>query len=112
MSADGSVWGMCDAYGCPLFGIYGVGSKWFCFCHFRAENGAQRDAITLVLNQNRPLVDISMSLRRKGSASADLLAAENELIALTRDVGMQHSIPTGGVVGPKHAMPHFSENDR
>lgn len=102
--------GMCAAYGCPLFGVYGAGGKWFCCCHHNVD-GACNDAITMELNMRRDLVDRALNLRRTFQASAAILAAESELIEMTRQVGTQQSIHSAPVVGPTHAAHHFAETD-
>ncbi|VWB88686.1 hypothetical protein BLA13014_04106 [Burkholderia aenigmatica] len=110
MSADGVAAGSCAAYGCPMLGSFGVSGKWYCACHFRGSS-ASNDAITSVLNQNAAIVDRVKLLRSQGAGYAAILAAENELIELTREIGRQYDIPTGPVTGPSHAEPHFSETD-
>jgi hypothetical protein len=62
MSADGNAWGMCAAYGCPLFGTLG-GSPWFCFCHHGRPPGAN-DAITNCLrNSEMAVVELTKAIR-------------------------------------------------
>ncbi|MBR7905953.1 hypothetical protein KDX27_30330 [Burkholderia cenocepacia] len=110
MSADGVAAGSCAAYGCPLLGSFGVSGKWYCCCHFRGT-AASNDAITSVLVQHREKAERAVYLRRTFAGYKAILAAENELIELTREIGKQYDIPAGGVTGPTHAEPHFSETD-
>jgi hypothetical protein len=110
MNADGTAWGMCAAYGCPLLGTVGDAGKWVCCCHFNI-GGAANDAITAELHRQKPLVDRVLSLRATHAGYRAILAVESELIELTREIGRQHSIPTACVVGPTHAEPSFSEID-
>lgn len=110
MSIDDVHTDTCAAYGCPLLGSFGVGGKWFCVCHFRA-NAAVNDAITAELNRHRGIVDALLLARRTGAGHADIKALEDELISHTHEIGRQQSIPTAGVVGPTHAEPPFTETD-
>lgn len=110
MSADGTAQGMCSAWGCPLLGTVSDGGKWSCCCHFNV-GGAANDAITSELHRQKPLVDRALSLRATYAGYAAVLAAESELIEITREIGRQYSIPTAGVVGPTHAEPSFAETD-
>lgn len=57
--------GMCAAYGCPLFATMGSEGKWFCFCHVHRSH-ASNDAVTLVLNANKPIVNAIIDTRRFG----------------------------------------------
>ncbi|KVZ26987.1 hypothetical protein WL14_00650 [Burkholderia cepacia] len=91
MSADGVAAGSCAAYGCPLLGSFGVSGKWYCCCHFRGSS-ASSPAVTSVLIQHAAIVDRAKLLRRTGGGYAAILAAENELIELTREVGRQYEI--------------------
>ncbi|KVN25612.1 hypothetical protein WJ63_15900 [Burkholderia pyrrocinia] len=110
MTTDGVMGESCAAYPCPMLGSFGVSGRWFCCCHFRAS-AAANDAITSVLNQHIAIVDRIKLLRREGAGYKAILAAENQLIELTREVGRQYDMPTAGVTGPSHAEPHFSETD-
>ncbi|WP_176048171.1 hypothetical protein [Burkholderia sp. BCC1644] len=110
MNTDGVPAGSCAAYGCPMLGSFGVSGKWYCACHFRGSS-ASNDAITSVLNQHAAIVDRVKLLRREGAGYAAILAAENQLIELTREIGRQYDIPSAPVTGPTHAEPHFSETD-
>ncbi|CAG9259582.1 conserved hypothetical protein [Burkholderia diffusa] len=110
MSTDGVAAGSCAAYGCPLLGSFGVSGKWYCACHFRGT-AASNDAITSVLVQHREKAERAVYLRRTSAGYKAILAAENELIELTREIGRQYDIPSSGVTGPTHAEPHFSETD-
>lgn len=110
MSADGVVWGMCEAYGCPLLGSYGVGGKWLCCCHFRAPVAAF-DGITAEIHRHRGLVDAALLARRTGAGYKAIKHAEDQLVILTHEIGTQQSIPTAPVVGPTHGEHHFSETD-
>jgi hypothetical protein len=93
----------CAAFGCPLFGVHGVGGKWYCACHFNA-NPALNDAITLEICRRKQLVDRILLLRHEHHPDA---VAENELLNAVRGV----VAPSGGVIGPTGAQPHFSETD-
>ncbi|MDN7729217.1 hypothetical protein QZM48_04245 [Burkholderia orbicola] len=93
---DGVTGETCAAQGCPMFGSFGVSGKWFCCCHFRGSS-ASSIAVTSVLIQHAATVDRVKFLRRTGGGYAAILAAENELIELTREVGRQYEI--GGSEG-------------
>ena len=108
--ADGTAWGMCSAYGCPLPGTVGDAGKWFCFCHFNRDPTA-RDAITAELHRQKPLVDHSLHLRATYAHYRDILDVESRLIALTRELGKQQTINTATVTGPTSAPTHFAETD-
>lgn len=95
MSADGVTGEGCAAYGCPMLGSFGVSGKWFCCCHFRGSS-ASATAVTSVLNQNAAIVDRVKLLRRTGAGYAAILAAENQLIELTREIGRQYEIGGNG----------------
>lgn len=106
-NADGTPWGMCSAYGCPLIGSMSddVGGKWYCFCHVRQPHSLN-DAITAVLHRNRPMVDRVIAARRAHAANAGL---EGELLRMIQDVGTTAPIPTSPVTGPTHANVHYME---
>lgn len=91
MSMDGVTGETCAAQGCPMLGSFGVSGKWFCCCHFRGSS-ASSAAVTSVLIQHAAIVDRVKLLRRTGGGYAAILAAENELIELTREVGRQYEI--------------------
>ena len=42
---NGTDWGQCVAYGCPLAGSMGSDGKWYCFCHVGRSSG-DNDNIT------------------------------------------------------------------
>lgn len=104
---DGRPWGMCSAYGCPLFGSMAedAGGKWYCFCHVRQPHSLN-DAITAVLHRNRPMVDRVINERRVHCANG---ALEAEILRMIQDAGTTASIPTSPVTGPTHAMTHYTE---
>ena len=64
MSApNGTEWGGCFAYGCPLLGTVGRGDGWACFCHYGAQShDLQR--VTQVLRAESVVVDATLSIRR------------------------------------------------
>ncbi|MBR8074382.1 hypothetical protein KDX14_33190 [Burkholderia cenocepacia] len=95
MSMDGVTGETCAAQGCPMLGSFGVSGKWFCCCHFRGSS-ASSVAVTSVLIQHAAIVDRVKLLRRTGGSYADILAAENSLIELTREVGRQYEIGGNG----------------
>ncbi|UUX38865.1 hypothetical protein NTJ56_08700 [Burkholderia contaminans] len=148
---NGQAWGMCAAFGCPLFGTVGSDGRWYCFCH-AGRPSAANDAITQALHANAPIVDATLSIRRHFSSFRDDPAAyraiqralrdhgredllfgkpdesphrpgkpivkqwlarlERELIRLTADLGQQRfpvTVPTAPVIGPTHALQHYSE---
>ena len=96
MSLDAVTGDTCPAQGCPMLGSFGVSGKWFCCCHFRGSS-ASSAAVTSVLIQHAAIVDRVKLLRRTGGSYADILAAENSLIELTREIGRQYEI--GGSEG-------------
>lgn len=102
---------MCEAYGCPLFGSFGVGSKWLCCCHFRANAGTN-DAITAEIHRHKNLVDASLTARRTGAGYAAIKHIEDQLVILTAEIWQQQSIPTVGVVGPTSGAEHFAETGK
>lgn len=150
----GQEWGMCAAYGCPLFGSVGGDGRWFCFCH-AGRPSASNDAVTQRLRSDEcwPLVQSSLEIRRNlgsfhdapdayraiqrrlaiadrkdilmGSADCSphkpgkpivrmwLARIERELIRLTGSSGKQQGlsglVPTAPVIGPTHAMQHYTE---
>lgn len=71
MSAESSEWGMCAAFGCPLFGTLG-GHPWYCFCHHGRPSGAN-DAITAKLRGEElsPIVEATLDIRRCFSSFRD-----------------------------------------
>lgn len=42
---NGTAWGQCAAYGCPLAGSMGGEGKWYCFCHV-GRSSSDNDNIT------------------------------------------------------------------
>ncbi|MFM0101978.1 hypothetical protein PQR01_00320 [Paraburkholderia rhynchosiae] len=62
--ANGQAWGMCAAFGCPLFGTMGSDGGWYCFCH-AGKPSVFNDAITRELRENQiEVVDITLQIRR------------------------------------------------
>jgi hypothetical protein len=60
----GQAWGMCAAFGCPLFGTMGSDGGWYCFCH-AGKPSVFNDAITRELREHQsPVVDVTLQLRR------------------------------------------------
>jgi hypothetical protein len=108
MSTSADEWGYCAAFGCPLLGSFGVGGKWYCCCHFRA-NPSSNDAITAAINRHSNLVQRALSARQTFAGYAEIKAAEDELVEITREIGRQSSIPTAPIIGPTHAMTHYAE---
>lgn len=68
---QGQPWGMCAAYGCPLFGSLG-GAPWYCFCHANRPP-ASNDAITGILHGDAAwaIVQATLDIRRHSSSFAD-----------------------------------------
>ncbi|PTB28864.1 hypothetical protein C9I56_11280 [Paraburkholderia caribensis] len=63
---NGTPWGMCAAYGCPLPGTVGSESRWYCFCHVNKPSNFN-DAITRELREKqKPIVDAIAILRVRG----------------------------------------------
>ena len=61
---NGQAWGMCAAFGCPLFGTMGSDGAWYCFCHV-GKPGVFNDAITRELRDKQiEVVDITLQIRR------------------------------------------------
>lgn len=83
MSTDGTPWGMCEAFGCPLNGTVGHGGKWFCFCHAQT-NGSRNDAITAALKRHEWLVNATLDIRRF-YGTADWSTALNGIEKLLAD---------------------------
>lgn len=83
---------LCAAYGCPLLGVLGSGGKWYCGCHFNADQNLN-DAITAELHRRPEIVERIMLARRHGCANGKL---EGELIAEVRDAVSQQSLPMEG----------------
>ncbi|WP_412021521.1 hypothetical protein [Burkholderia cepacia] len=88
---DGVTGETCAALSCPLLGSFGVAGKWYCACHFRGS-AASSAAVTSVLVHHRDKVERAVYLRRTFAGYAAILAAENELIELTRVIGRQYEI--------------------
>lgn len=142
---NGQAWGMCAAFGCPLFGTLGHDGQWYCFCH-AGKPSVFNDAITRELRENESeVVDVTLALRRDsihgnssrelgaartalkshalgaelsfkktdGNATGWLLRLERHLIERTADIGQQKriasAVPTAKVIGPTHAMQHYSD---
>lgn len=61
---NGTAWGMCAAFGCPLLGTMGSEGRWYCFCHV-SKPSTFNDAITRELReQQQAIVDLTLQLRR------------------------------------------------
>jgi hypothetical protein len=104
----GDQWGYCAAFGCPLFGSFGVGGRWYCACHFRSTHSAN-DAITAAINRHPNLTQRAVSARQTFAGYAEIKAAEDELVEITAEIGKQSSIPSAPVIGPTHATTHYTE---
>jgi hypothetical protein len=64
----GQAWGMCAAFGCPLFGTRGSEGRWYCFCHVDKPSNFN-DAITRELREKqRPIVDATLHIRSLGGS--------------------------------------------
>jgi hypothetical protein len=142
---DSQPWGMCAAFGCPLFGTMGSDGAWYCFCH-ASKPSVFNDAITRELRDAQAeVVAVTLAIRRDsihgagsgelasaraalkshpegvklsfaksdGNASGWLLRLERHLIEATGDIGQQKriaaTVPTAKVIGPTHAMQHYTE---
>lgn len=81
----------CAAHGCPLLGSFGISGRWYCACHREAAPAAVA-AITATLVQHREKCEHVLMLRRTHAGYAAILAAENELIELTKEVGRQYEL--------------------
>lgn len=66
---QGRPWGMCAAYGCPLFGSMGSDGKWFCFCHINKPS-SMNDAISMKLRGDEcwAIVAATLDIRRCSSS--------------------------------------------
>lgn len=61
---NGQAWGMCAAFGCPLFGTMGSDGGWYCFCHV-GKASVFNDAITRELRERQiAVVDVTLQIRR------------------------------------------------
>lgn len=61
---NGQAWGMCAAFGCPLFGTLGSDGAWYCFCHV-GKPSVFNDAITRELRDKQGVVvDMTLAIRR------------------------------------------------
>jgi hypothetical protein len=89
---NGQAWGMCAAFGCPLFGTMGSDGGWYCFCH-AGKPSVFNDAITRELREHQiEVVDVTLAIRRDsihGNSSRELAAARTTL----------KSHPMGGELG-------------
>lgn len=66
--ANGSAWGMCAAFGCPLLGTVGSESRWYCFCHVNKPS-TFNDAITRELRERQMhIVESTLEIRRIGGS--------------------------------------------
>jgi hypothetical protein len=144
--AQGTAWGMCEAFGCPLLGTMGGEGRWYCFCHVNRPSNFN-DAITRVLReQEGPVVDLTLVIRRdslSGKWSKEAAAAvvelrnhpkgeelkfqkgkdissrswlyrlERHLVEAVANIGVQQriqaTVPSVPVIGPTHAMQHYTE---
>lgn len=85
---QGQTWGMCAAFGCPLFGTLGSDGKWFCFCH-HGKPSTFNDAVTRELRDRQMhIVESTLSIRRHFSSFRDApdayRAIQNKLIGADR----------------------------
>lgn len=85
---NGQAWGMCAAFGCPLFGTLGHDGQWYCYCH-AGKPSVFNDAITRELRErNMPVVEATLSIRRHFSSFFDApdayRAIQNKLISMDR----------------------------
>lgn len=81
-------WGMCAAFGCPLFGTLGHDGHWYCFCH-AGKPSVFNDAITRELREHQmPIVEATLSIRQHFSSFRDAPDAyrsiQNKLIGMDR----------------------------
>ncbi|MBJ9895247.1 hypothetical protein [Burkholderia cenocepacia] len=67
---NGQAWGMCAAFGCPLFGTVGSDGRWYCYCH-AGRPSATNDAITQMLHAHEPIVKATISIRRNFASFRD-----------------------------------------
>jgi hypothetical protein len=86
--SNGQAWGMCAAFGCPLFGTLGHDGQWYCFCH-AGKPSVFNDAITRELRERQmPVVEATLSIRRHFSSFYDApdayRAIQNKLIGMDR----------------------------
>lgn len=58
---DGS--GLCEAYGCPLFGSLGRGGAWVCFCHANADSEVWQE-VTRIIRENEAIAASTLDIRR------------------------------------------------
>ena len=62
-TTNATPWGMCGAFGCPLFGSLGRGDMWVCFCHLDALSG-DFQGITKAIRAHAYLADATKDIRR------------------------------------------------
>ena len=142
---NGTPWGMCAAFGCPLFATRGSEGRWYCFCHVDKPS-TFNDAITSVLKgAERDVVELTLAIRRDslhgkpdetgaalralkshpkfaelrfnskqtGGVRAWLQSLERHLLESVADIGVQKriptTVPTAPVIGPTHALSHYTE---
>lgn len=76
---NGQAWGMCAAFGCPLFGTLGSDGAWFCFCH-AGKPSVFNDAITRELRERQgEVVDMTLAIRSRAHGVDTMPAAARAL---------------------------------
>jgi hypothetical protein len=143
--SQGTAWGMCAAYGCPMFGTMGNGSSWVCFVHANRMPGTH-DAITTAIRRHDAIAKTIIEVRSRygtelwpssesrivkrltAADRTDLLESDGDhgvqgwlarlekaLLEAVGDAGTQArmptTVPTKPVIGPTHAMTHYTETE-
>lgn len=62
--SEGQPWGMCAAYGCPLFGSIGSDGKWWCFCHANRPVSMNAEVTQILRGKERMVVELTKAIRR------------------------------------------------
>lgn len=60
----GQPWGMCAAFGCPLFGTVGSDGLWYCFCHVHKPSSLNGRITAKLRGHLAPVVETTLDLRR------------------------------------------------
>lgn len=99
---EGRPWGMCAAYGCPLFGSLGSGDRWWCFCHVNKPSG-MNDEITQKLRsaELEAIVQTTLELRANFCALRDVPRVYRNMQERLRRIGREDLL-----LGEKDCSPH------
>lgn len=82
-------------------------------CSIHAEASGDMRALRLALREHPQGAALAFSPKTDGNANAWLLRLERHLIESTASIGVQQriakTVPTAPVIGPTHAMQHYTE---